>query len=159
MKGNISTAFVNRRLIIQKPPPLISEGPRLPEAYGVCLCVSGMCVCMRVCPLLCDIFMSDVRFLLSQRPICNNRQTAGGNNLLKVVFLQHDFCSFPAATAPRLSTERPMPVITANTVICHVSRHDGYLRAGHLSFPLSQALPPSVLPLSFWRGLLVICPA
>lgn len=30
---------------------------------------------------------------------------------------------------------------------------------GHLSFPPSQASPPSAPALSFWRGLLVICPA
>lgn len=31
--------------------------------------------------------------------------------------------------------------------------------SGHLSFPSSQASSPSMLVLSFWRGLSVICPA
>ena len=44
-------------------------------------------------------------------------------------------------------------------VICCVSRHDGYLRTGHLSFPLSWAPPRFAPSLSFALGLLVICPA
>lgn len=58
-----------------------------------------------------------------------------------------------------LTMECLMPVITASPVICSVSRHDGYLCTGHLSFPPRLPLPRFMLSLSFFLGLLVICPA
>lgn len=114
---------------------------------------------MCVSALLCDIFMSGDKVCYHRDLYAVVPTQKKGKQLRWICFSEHDFCSFPAPTMLHLTMKRLMPVITASTVICCVSRHDGYLCTGHLSFPPSRALPQFVLSLSLSLGLLVICPA
>lgn len=116
-----------------------------------CMCVHALVRHLFICRSGYQLLIAEACLL--RRPNSKRKQLSSS------CFSEHDFCSFPPPTMLHLTTERPTPVITASTVICCLSRHDGYLCTGHLSFPPSRASPRFMLSLSFLLGLLVICPA
>ena len=119
-----------------------------------------VCVCVCVCTLVWHLFICCSGYQLLITVACLlRRPNSKGKQLSWSCFSERDFCSSPPPAMLHLTTERLTPVITASTVICCVSRHDGYLCTGHLSFPPSRASPRFMLSLSFSPGLLVICPA
>lgn len=152
IKGNISIAFANRWSIIQKHL----------SSWRVAGFLKHMasCICMRLYTLVWHLFIccSGYQLLITEAFLLwwlnSNRK-----HLSSGCFLEHDFCSLLFPMILPLRTGSLLLVKTVRTVIFCVSRHDGYLCVGHLSFPPSQALAQFMLSLSFWLCLLVICPA